>query len=168
MELFQTLPDGAPAEMTKSAFSAHIGVSKGRISQMIRDGLPVLPNGRIPIEAAQLWYQANVRHSAQAARKAADDLAKVKREREEAQRDLLRLQVEEKAGRLIDKRKAMDAVFELARSERDSWLSWCSRVAPLMAGDLGCDLSKLYAALDREVRKHLTELTTPHDGALDV
>ncbi|PTV93505.1 hypothetical protein C8J27_11518 [Rhodobacter aestuarii] len=160
MTLFQTLPDAAPAEMTKSAFAGHIGVSKGRISQMIRDGLPILDNGRVPVEAATAWYHANVRHSAQTAKKSADDLAQVKREREEAHRDLLRLQVEEKAGRLIDRRAAEAAIFERARAERDAHLAWCSRIAPLIATETGCNLATLFAALDREMRAHLEELAS--------
>lgn len=166
MTLFQTLPDLAPAEMTKSAFAGHIGVSKGRISQMIRDGLPVLDNGRVPVEAAVAWYHANIRHSAQTAKKAADDLALVKRQREEAHRDLLRLQVEEKAGRLIDRRAAEAAIFERARAERDAHLAWCSRIAPLIATETDCDLSSLFAALDREMRAHLEELAAQPIEAL--
>lgn len=158
MTLFQTLPNATPAEMTKSAFAGHIGVSKGRVSQMIHDGLPVLSNGRVPVEAATEWYHANVRHSAQTAKKAAGDLSQVKREREEAHRDLLRLQVEEKSGRLIDRRAAEAAIFERARAERDAHLSWCSRIAPLIATETGCNLATLFAALDREMRLHLDDL----------
>lgn len=158
MTLFQTLPDKAPAEMTKSAFAGHIGVSKGRISQMIQAGLPVLDNGRVPVEAATAWYSANVRHTAQSAKKAAEDMGQVKRQREEAHRDLLRLQVEEKSGRLIDRRAAEAVIFERARAERDAHLAWCSRIAPQIATETGCDLAALYAALDREMRRHLGEL----------
>lgn len=159
MTLFPNLQDAAPVEMTKSTFAGHIGVSKGRISQMIRDGLPVLDNGRVPVEAAAAWYHANVRHSAQTAKRAADDMAQVKREREEAHRDLLRLQVEEKSGRLIDRRAAEAAIFERARSERDAHLAWCNRIAPLIATETGCNLATLFAALDREMRTHLEDLS---------
>ena len=158
MTLFQSLPEITAAEMTKSAFAAHLGVSKGRISQMIRDGLPVLDNGRVPVDAASAWYAANVRHTAQSAKKSDDDLAQVKRQREEAHRDLLRLQVEEKSGRLIDRRAAEAAIFERARSERDSHLAWISRISPQVATETGCDLATLFAALDREMRAHLQDL----------
>ena len=70
------------------------------------------------------------------------------------------LQVEEKAGRLIDRRAAEAAIFERARAERDAHLAWCSRIAPLIATETGCNLAPLFASLDREMRTHLDELAT--------
>ncbi|MGV6849757.1 MAG: hypothetical protein ACWA5A_15400 [Marinibacterium sp.] len=101
------LTDQEPTELTKTAFAKRIGLTAGRVSQMISDGLPVLTNGKVNVEADKAWIDANVNHRNSVAKGAASELAKVKQEREEAQRDLLRLQLAEKEKRLID-RKAVE------------------------------------------------------------
>ena len=59
----------------------------------------------------------------------------------------------------IDREAAAQAIFQRARQDRDAWLGWCSRVAPLLASETNADLKKLFVALDREVRAHLVELS---------
>lgn len=61
-------------------------------------------------------------------------------------------------GELVDKSKAIEHVFKLARAERDAWLAWPSRVASRLAAELGVDEHKLFVALDAAVRAHLEEL----------
>ena len=48
---------------SKVAFAARIGVSKSRISQLLKDGLPITPGGRIPVAAGSRWYAQHIRHS---------------------------------------------------------------------------------------------------------
>lgn len=158
MELFDKMPEQVPAEMTKTAFAGHLGVTSGRISQMIADGLPVLPNGKVGVEAAEAWYRANVRHKTDGAKRQADKLTDLKVEREQAQRDLLRMEIERKRGALIDRKLVELAIFERARAERDAHIAWIQRTAAPLAAELGVDLNRLIAALDREMRQHLQEL----------
>lgn len=74
---------------------------------------------------------------------------------------LRKLEFEMKSGRLIDADAARKMVFELSRQDRDSWTNWPSRVAPLMAAELGVDLVKLAVILEQYVREHLTERAQP-------
>lgn len=50
----------AKTVVSKAEFAGILGVSRGRVSQMCAQGLPVLPDGRVHIAAGKEWYQANV------------------------------------------------------------------------------------------------------------
>jgi hypothetical protein len=71
------------------------------------------------------------------------------------------LEFETKSGRLVDAEAVKKSVFNLARQDRDSWANWPSRVAPLMAAELGVDPVKLGVILEKYVREHLTERGEP-------
>jgi hypothetical protein len=59
---------------------------------------------------------------------------------------------------LIDRNQAIAHVFKLARSERDAWLNWPSRVSATMAATLGVDPHTTHAVLDSAVREQLLAL----------
>jgi hypothetical protein len=61
-------------------------------------------------------------------------------------------------GQLVDRAKARQLVFDLARRERDAWIGWPARVAANMAAELGVDPNRMEEALDRYLREHLSEL----------
>lgn len=61
-------------------------------------------------------------------------------------------------GELIDRAAALAHVFALARSERDAWLNWPTRIAAVLAAELGVDAHTMHVVLEREVRAHLDEL----------
>jgi hypothetical protein len=61
-------------------------------------------------------------------------------------------------GELVDRAKALDAIFALARAERDTWTQWPARVAALIAAELQVDTHKTEQVLDVHVRKHLEGL----------
>ena len=159
MTLFEKLPDQRPAEMTKTTFAGHLGVSAGRVSQMIGEGLPVLPNGRVPVQAAEEWYRANVRQKLDGSKHSSNELAGIRVQREAAQRDLLQMDIARRTGMLIDRKQVELAIFDRARAERDAHIAWVSRIAPALAAELGIDLARLSATLDREMRSHLQDLS---------
>ena len=59
---------------------------------------------------------------------------------------------------LVDRNRAVAAVFDLARRERDSWLNLPPRVAATMAAELGVEAHHMEQVLDRVLRAHLAEL----------
>lgn len=61
-------------------------------------------------------------------------------------------------GELIDRAAALAHVFALARAERDAWLNWPTRIAAVIAAELGVDAHTMHVVLEREVRAHLEEL----------
>lgn len=74
---------------------------------------------------------------------------------------LRRLEFEQKEGRLVDAERVRTSVFAIAREERDAWVNWPARVAPLMAATLGVDAVALAVELERHVRDHLSERALP-------
>lgn len=63
-------------------------------------------------------------------------------------------------GELIDRNQAIAQVFKLARTERDAWVNWPTRVSAEMAATLGVDPHTMHIALESVVREHLLELGT--------
>jgi hypothetical protein len=76
-----------------------------------------------------------------------------------------RLRLEERRGRVVDKTKALLLVHRLAKEERDAILAWPSRVAAVLAAELGVDPHRLQTTLDASLRVHLTER---HDVRISV
>jgi hypothetical protein len=162
--LLETLPDYQPEESTlsKSEFAKQMGVTPGRISQLIAKGLPVLPTGRISPAAARDWYDANVDPSRRRA-PPGEEPARLGRPtlKDEIETERLatarmkRLRLEQV---LIDRQTAEAAIFARARAERDAHLAWVVRKAPQLAAHVGCEPAAVFSFLDQEMRLHLAAL----------
>jgi hypothetical protein len=172
--LLDTLPGlpKAPTSLSKSDFAREMGVTPGRISQLIPRGLPVLPNGRIDPEAGREWYAANVDPSRRrAVVQVGEHGSRPVSLKDEIETERLaharmrRLHLEKT---LVDRQAVEAAVFSRARAERDAHLAWVVRVAPLLAGQVGCDPATAFAFLDREMRAHLAAVASrPMEGLAD-
>jgi hypothetical protein len=154
-----------PETLSKKAFAAHLGVTQARVSQLIEAGLPVRPNGRIAVEDGVSWYTANVDPNRAKGsppdpargRTVPPDSPRAEMERIKADRE--RIKLERELGAVIDRKAAEKAIFERARAERDSWLSFVSRAAPDLAAELDAEPARCFAVLDRLIREHLRELS---------
>jgi hypothetical protein len=60
-------------------------------------------------------------------------------------------------GDLIERKRAEDTVFILAREERDALQNWPARVCAEMAAELGVDPHLMHTILERGIRAFLTE-----------
>jgi phage terminase Nu1 subunit (DNA packaging protein) len=75
------------------------------------------------------------------------------------------LSIQKKKGVLVDRARAETLVFQLARQERDVWVTWPTRVAALMAAQLtaqienasGVPLTIETAILQRVLETHVRE-----------
>ena len=86
------------------------------------------------------------------------------------QAQVKQLGIQKKKGTLVDRARAEALVFRLARQERDSWVTWPSRVAALMAAEVALGVEKqtgtpviieaaiLQRVLEAHVRQHLDAL----------
>lgn len=74
---------------------------------------------------------------------------------------LRQLEYEQKSGALVDLALAERVLFEGARAQRDAWLSWPSKVGPLLAADLGLEADRVTGALTEHVHKHIAQLGEP-------
>ena len=94
------------------------------------------------------------------------------RQVEDLNRQILRNKLEaseidlaSKRGELLPRKEVERAATNTARQEREAWLTWPARTAPILAGEFEVDQAKLTAALEREVRVHMEELTDEPQAA---
>lgn len=71
------------------------------------------------------------------------------------------LEARRRAGELVDIDTAKGALFEAARTQRDAWLNFPTRIGPLMAADLSVEPEPLIEALTAHVHKQLSDLGEP-------
>lgn len=74
---------------------------------------------------------------------------------------LTKLEFQQKDGQLIEMAAAEEVLFNAFRQQRDAWLNWPSRVAPLMAVDLGVPADRMTEVLIEHVHKHISVLGEP-------
>ena len=159
MDALFDMPEVELETLPKGAFAKKLGVVPGRITQMIAQGLPVEPDGRINVEAGVAWYRANVNSNRRNAFGDLDDGTRsAKADRDRAEARIAQLKAEKLAGSLIDRRKTLATIEGRARMERDAWLGWSRRVSPEIASAFGADLAQTTALLDRLVRDQLASL----------
>jgi hypothetical protein len=152
-----------PTTVTKAEFARLIGVTPGRVSQLIKIGLPVEPNGRIHLEKGREWVRENVdaarRRSLLEAGEPAGGLAANPRAvRAIAEAKLASLKADRLEKSLINRAATLRAIEARARQERDAWLGWVHRAAPELARLQAGDLNAFVATLDRLVREQLAML----------
>ena len=64
-------------------------------------------------------------------------------------------------GELVDAEVAGNVIFMAVREFRDAFLAWPSKVAPLIASDLGVPTERLLHSLDEHVYQQLVDLGEP-------
>lgn len=157
------------ATASKKAFAELVGVSQGRVSQLIKSGLPVEPNGRIHIEQGKAWMRNNIDpnrrraaiddRDASPAFHAASPLTP-RGKRDVAEAEIAQLKAARLAGLLISRKATLRAVEARAKMEADALIGWVNRVAPAIATATGGDLATIAGILDREVRAHLISMAS--------
>lgn len=162
--LFGDAPTGREAaSITKSELARRLGLTAGRISHLLKRGMPELPNGRIDWEAARAWYLDNTDPArrkatvqapltADAPRGATAELNRVRAEREA-------LKLAQDREQLVDREAVERETFTRARAERDAWIGWVGPASAAIAAELGAEPAAAYATLDRLVRAHLASLS---------
>jgi hypothetical protein len=154
-------------------FARREGVSDTLIHLALKQGrLAKLPGGKMD-EAlvGSGWRAGRAKDSAKDASQSANDTrrgsyADALAEKERYTAQLRRLAVEEKEGRLVELAVVQAIFFDAFRSQRDSWLNWPTRVAPLVAAALGVtDIERVTRVLDEQVYAHLCSLGEPSGEA---
>ena len=74
---------------------------------------------------------------------------------------LAKLQYEKDSGQTIELVAAEEILFNAFRQQRDAWMNWPSRVAPLMAADLDVPADRMTEVLIEHVHKHISVLGEP-------
>ena len=149
---------------SKSAFAARVGLTRGRISQLIAEGLLVRADGRIDVDLGLAWIENNLdparRSKGGGATGKTATLAEARRLHEIVKVQRARLAYEHERGMLIDAAAAERTVFARAKAERDAHLAWAQRSAPVIAAELGIETGPVFVVLDRLMREHLEHLAS--------
>lgn len=74
---------------------------------------------------------------------------------------LTKLEYEKEDGQLVELSVAESILFAEFRGQRDAWMNWPSRVAPIMAADLGVPADRMTEVLIEHVHKQITSLGEP-------
>ncbi|MGB0749827.1 MAG: hypothetical protein ACPGO3_13880 [Magnetospiraceae bacterium] len=128
--------------------------------------MPSTADGKIEREPAIAWMEANLDPGRR--KKSAGDappdshshsLPSLKEEHELVKIQRARIALERERGALVDRAAAESAILARARAERDQHLAFVSRVAPILAGELGIDPGDLFRLMDKHMREHLARLS---------
>lgn len=74
---------------------------------------------------------------------------------------LTKLEYEKEDGQLVELSVAETVLFAAFREQRDAWMNWPSKVAPLMAADLDVPADRMTEVLIEHVHKHISGLGEP-------
>lgn len=162
--------------MSERDYSALSGLSRGAIQKARKTGrLVVFPDGSINAAASDA-RRGEMTDPDQQRRSTSGDTGfsgpadsssylKARTALTVYQAQERQLAIQKKKGVLVDRARAETLVFRLARQERDTWVTWPTRVAALMAAQLSAELEKTSgkpvtietAILQRVLETHVRE-----------
>ncbi len=139
--------------MSEREYAAHSGLSRGAIQKARKAGrLVVYGDGSINAAASDA-RRAEMTDPDQQRRSRGGDAGflgpadsssylKARTALTVYQAQERQLAIKKKKGTLVDRARAETLVFRLARQERDTWVTWPSRVAALMAAEVAAEVEK--------------------------
>ena len=162
--------------MSEREYSAHSGLSRGAIQKARRASrLVVYSDGSINAAASDV-RRADMTDPDQQRRSTGGDSGfsgpadsssylKARTALTVYQAQERQLSIQRKKGVLVDRARTEALVFRLARQERDTWVTWPTRVAALMAAQLSAEMEKASgvpvtietAILQRVLETHVRE-----------
>jgi hypothetical protein len=162
--------------MSERAYAQHAGLSRGAVQKARKNGRLVLfADGSINATASDARRGATTDPDQQMRSRGGEGMISGPGETASyiKARTLLtfysaqdkQIAVQKKKGVLVDRARAETLVFRLARQERDTWVTWPTRVAALMAAQLSAEMEKASgtpvtietAILQRVLETHVRE-----------
>ena len=153
--------------MSRAAFARHMGVSPRTITDRIRAGTVIVDKATNLIkvrESKARWLApgpALGRGDVQGPDPERGKLTAARTKHEQTKQEAAELRLRKARGELIDRDRAMETVFNLARETRDSFLNWPARYAAIIAAKLNTDPHATEIILDQCIKAHLRELAEP-------
>jgi hypothetical protein len=164
--------------MSERAYAAHSGLSRGAVQKARKNGRLVLfADGSINAAASdarrgtmtdpdqQMRSRGSAGDGAVSGPGDSTSYLKARTALTVYQAQERQLSIQRKKGVLVDRARAETLVFRLARQERDTWVTWPTRVAALMAAQLSAEMEKASgvpvtietAILQRVLETHVRE-----------
>ncbi|MEM7222998.1 MAG: hypothetical protein AAF495_08485 [Pseudomonadota bacterium] len=77
--------------------------------------------------------------------------------------DASEIDLARKRGEFMPRKEVERTAANVAREEREAWLTWPARAAPILADEFAADQAELSRALEREIRAHMEERSREPD-----
>ena len=114
--------------MTQAEFARALGLSKGRISQLVPEGLPVRKDGRINLARGKRWIDENLDPQRRAAAGKSggklQSVANLRAGKLALENTLADMEIKRRRGELIEREVVEASIFGRARFERDAWIGF--------------------------------------------
>jgi hypothetical protein len=168
--------------LSERAYAAHSGLSRGAVQKARKNGrLVLLPDGSINATASDARRGVMTDPDQQMRSRGgmgggvaggsvsgpgdSTSYLKARTALTVYQAQERQLSIQKKKGVLVDRARAETLVFRLTRQERDTWVTWPTRVAALMAAQLAAEMEKVSATpvmietaiLQRVLETHVRE-----------
>ncbi|MGY6633117.1 MAG: hypothetical protein ACXIU8_05175 [Alkalilacustris sp.] len=162
--------------MSERAYAAHSGLSRGAVQKARKNGRLVLfADGSINAAASDARRGAMTDPDQQMRSRGGEGMIsgpgdtssyiKARTALTVYMAQDKQIAIQKKKGVLVDRARAETLVFRLARQERDTWVTWPTRVAALMAAQLSAEMEKASgtpvtietAILQRVLETHVRE-----------
>jgi hypothetical protein len=164
--------------LSERAYAEHAGLSRGAVQKARKNGRLVLfEDGSINAAASdvrrgamtdpdqQMRSRGSVGEGAASGPGDSTSYLKARTALTVYQAQERQLSIQRKKGVLVDRARAETLVFRLARQERDTWVTWPTRVSALMAAQLSAEMEKVSgvpvtietAILQRVLETHVRE-----------
>lgn len=181
------------AVITKAELARRLGITRGRVSQLVQAGMPVHNDGKVDEVEARAWYEANIDPSRRRGRAvvgepaaptpeapapepapsalpgaSVSDLTTWRTENERLKAEERAMQLARERGETLPKADVARLFGDLGRHHRETWSQFPTRVAPLLAAEFGVPEPALLHALETHVRNQLSAMVeTPPEAFAD-
>ncbi|MGL4858777.1 MAG: hypothetical protein ACRC5A_03385 [Enterobacteriaceae bacterium] len=124
---------------------------KEKITTAMTTDAPIPPEDTTESEVQQIMMATGAKMSLEEARRFKENYLAL----------MAQLTYQKESGEVVELSIAENVLFKAFRAQRDSWLNWPARVAPLIAADLNIEADRVTEVLTGHVHEHLTRLSQP-------
>ncbi len=145
----------SPEKISKTQLAAILGVTKGRISQMVALGMPVEPDGSVDLAAARRWVDANIARADHAISDTTYQQARLINMIFSGK--LLRLEYQTRSGRMVEREQVRQRIDDHLAAIRTSLGQFVDNISPAIAAET--DRRKVHAMLRSAIIAELHRLS---------
>jgi hypothetical protein len=153
----------SPEKLSKTQLAAILGVTKGRISQMVALGMPVEPDGSVDSAAANRWIEGNIARQDPAV---SDTYQQARLINMIFSGKLLRLEYQTRSGRMVEREQVRQRINEHLAVIRSSLDKFVADTSPAIAAET--DRRKVHSLMRTEITRSLHRLSTILGGRADI
>lgn len=152
------------AVISKADFARELGVSRTRVTQFSKMGMPVRPDGKLVREKALAWVRSNILPPEDAAAHDQSGFATQRARLTAARADLAEMDRLTKAGKLIDRAAVVEMNAKVATLVKTRILAIPSKVAPRLVGKTAPEIAAILTTECREALEAIANTEVTAEG----